>query len=156
MSEMNITAVVETFVQNLVAAVEVSVAERVQAAIAGVFGAPQKRGPGNTGRGGCCGCGGKMGGGENTAKAALPSARLQERRGTSLRHGLQRPQERSQVQNREIPGGTQGHARERSKTGGGEEGIVTQGGTGTETSRAIHGCLEITDGRGPREGKTDR
>jgi hypothetical protein len=46
MSEMNITAVVETFVQNLVAAVEVSVAERVQAAIAGVFGAPQKRGPG--------------------------------------------------------------------------------------------------------------
>jgi len=46
MPDMNISAFVETFANQLVAAVEASVAGRVQAAIAGVFDAPQKRGPG--------------------------------------------------------------------------------------------------------------
>jgi hypothetical protein len=46
MSDINITALVESFAQNLVAAVEGSLAERVQAAIAGAFDAPQKREPG--------------------------------------------------------------------------------------------------------------
>ena len=46
MPDMNISAFVETFANQLVADVEASVAERVQAAIAGVFDAPQKRGPG--------------------------------------------------------------------------------------------------------------
>ncbi len=46
MPDTNITAFVETFASQLVAAVEASVAERVQAAIAGVFDAPQKYGIG--------------------------------------------------------------------------------------------------------------
>jgi hypothetical protein len=46
MSEMNITAIVESFAHQITAAVEASVAQRLQAAIAGAFGAPQKRGPG--------------------------------------------------------------------------------------------------------------
>jgi hypothetical protein len=46
MSELNITAIVETFASQITAAVEASVAERLQAAIAGAFGAPAKRGPG--------------------------------------------------------------------------------------------------------------
>jgi len=46
MSETNITALVETFASQITAAVEASVAQRLQAAIAGAFGAPQKRGPG--------------------------------------------------------------------------------------------------------------
>jgi hypothetical protein len=46
MSELNITAIVESFANQLAAAVEASVTQRLQAAIAGVFDAPQKRGPG--------------------------------------------------------------------------------------------------------------
>ena len=46
MSELNITAIVETFANQITAAVEASVAGRLQAAIAGAFGAPVKRGPG--------------------------------------------------------------------------------------------------------------
>jgi len=46
MSELNITAIVETFANQITAAVEASVAQRLQAAIAGAFGAPAKRGPG--------------------------------------------------------------------------------------------------------------
>jgi len=46
MSELNITAIVETFASQITAAVEASVAQRLQAAIAGAFGAPVKRGPG--------------------------------------------------------------------------------------------------------------
>jgi hypothetical protein len=46
MPEINITAVVESFAKELVAAVEASVAKRVQAAVAAAFDAPQKRGPG--------------------------------------------------------------------------------------------------------------
>ena len=46
MPETNITALVETFASQITAAVEASVAQRLQAAIAGAFGAPQKRGPG--------------------------------------------------------------------------------------------------------------
>ncbi len=46
MSELNITAIVETFASQITAAVEASVSQRLQAAIAGAFGAPQKRGPG--------------------------------------------------------------------------------------------------------------
>ena len=41
-----ITAQVESFTQQLVATVEAAVAQRIQAALAGVFGTPQKRGPG--------------------------------------------------------------------------------------------------------------
>jgi hypothetical protein len=46
MAEMNITAIVESFVSQITAAVEASVTQRMQAAIAGAFGAPPKRGPG--------------------------------------------------------------------------------------------------------------
>jgi len=42
----NITAIVQTFAIQITAAVEASMADRLQAAVAGVFGAPQKRGPG--------------------------------------------------------------------------------------------------------------
>jgi hypothetical protein len=41
-----ITALIETFTQQLVATVEAAVAQRIQAALAGAFGVPQKRGPG--------------------------------------------------------------------------------------------------------------
>ena len=41
-----ITALIETFTQQLVATVEAAVAQRIQAALAGAFGIPQKRGPG--------------------------------------------------------------------------------------------------------------
>jgi len=44
MSEPNITAIVETFAIQITAAVEAAMADRLQAAIAGVLGAPQKRG----------------------------------------------------------------------------------------------------------------
>jgi hypothetical protein len=46
MPELNITTIVETFAIQITAAVEMSMADRLQAAIAGAFGAPQKRGPG--------------------------------------------------------------------------------------------------------------
>jgi hypothetical protein len=45
-TDPNITAQIETFTQQLVATVEAAVAQRIQAALAGAFGAPQKRGPG--------------------------------------------------------------------------------------------------------------
>jgi hypothetical protein len=45
-TDPNITAQVETFTQQLVATVEAAVAQRIQAALAGAFGVPQKRGPG--------------------------------------------------------------------------------------------------------------
>jgi hypothetical protein len=46
MSDLNITAIIDTFVNQITAAVESAVTQRLQAAIAGAFGAPQKRGPG--------------------------------------------------------------------------------------------------------------
>jgi hypothetical protein len=46
MPEINITAMVETFARQIAAAVEASMAARIQATLAGAFGAPQKRGPG--------------------------------------------------------------------------------------------------------------
>jgi hypothetical protein len=46
MPELNITAIVETFASQITAAVEASVSQRLQSAIAGAFGAPAKRGPG--------------------------------------------------------------------------------------------------------------
>jgi hypothetical protein len=54
----------------------------------------------------------------------LPSTRLQEHSSTNLRHGLQGPQERGQVQDQEVPGGTQRQDRnwERSKASGGKKG----------------------------------
>src|ERR1039457_1275555 len=92
---------------------------------------------------------------EDEAKAAMPSPWLQERGSTGLRHGLQGPQERGQVQDRQVPGGTQGqgHAFECCKAGGGKEGQegYSQGRTGAETSRAVSGCLEIPQGH--RQGK---
>ena len=45
-SDPNITVIVETFAIQIAAAVEASMADRLQAAIAGAFGAPPKRGPG--------------------------------------------------------------------------------------------------------------
>jgi hypothetical protein len=45
-TDPTITAQIETFTQQLVATVEAAVAQRIQAALAGAFGAPQKRGPG--------------------------------------------------------------------------------------------------------------
>ena len=41
-----ITAEIETFTQQLVATVEAAVVQRIQAALAGALGVPQKRGPG--------------------------------------------------------------------------------------------------------------
>jgi hypothetical protein len=45
-TEKNITAIVENFTSQITAAVEASVVDRIQATLAGAFGAPQKRGPG--------------------------------------------------------------------------------------------------------------
>jgi hypothetical protein len=45
-SDPNITIMVETFAIQITAAVEASMADRVQAALANAFGAPPKRGPG--------------------------------------------------------------------------------------------------------------
>jgi hypothetical protein len=45
-TDPNITAQIDTFTNQLVATVEAAVAQRIQAALAGAFGAPQKRGPG--------------------------------------------------------------------------------------------------------------
>jgi len=45
-TDLNITAMVENFARQIAAAVEDGMAARIQAAIAGAFGAPQKRGPG--------------------------------------------------------------------------------------------------------------
>jgi hypothetical protein len=45
-SDPNITVIVETFAIQIAAAVEESMADRLQAAIASAFGAPPKRGPG--------------------------------------------------------------------------------------------------------------
>jgi hypothetical protein len=42
----NITALVETFTRQLVTSVEVATVQRIQAALAGAFGVPPKRGPG--------------------------------------------------------------------------------------------------------------
>ena len=46
MSNENITALIDNFARQLVAATEAAAAQRIQAALAGAFGAPQKRGPG--------------------------------------------------------------------------------------------------------------
>ncbi len=46
MPEMNITTLVESFVSQIAAAMESSMVDRLEAAIAGALGAPQKRGPG--------------------------------------------------------------------------------------------------------------
>src|ERR1019366_5246083 len=45
-TEKNITAIVENFTSQITAAVEASVVDRIQATLAGAFGAPQKRRPG--------------------------------------------------------------------------------------------------------------
>jgi hypothetical protein len=45
-TDPDITAQIETFTRQLVATVEASVAQRIEAALAGAFGVPQKRGPG--------------------------------------------------------------------------------------------------------------
>jgi hypothetical protein len=46
MPETNITTIVESFVNQITAAMEASMVDRIQAAIAGALGAPPKRGPG--------------------------------------------------------------------------------------------------------------
>jgi len=45
-TDPNITAQIEIFTRQLVATVEAAVTQRIQAALAGAFGAPEKRGPG--------------------------------------------------------------------------------------------------------------
>jgi hypothetical protein len=45
-TDPNITAEIEIFTRQIVATVEAAVAQRIQAAIAGALGVPQKRGPG--------------------------------------------------------------------------------------------------------------
>lgn len=45
-TDPNITAQIEAFTRQLVATVEAATAQRIQAALAGAFGVPQKRGPG--------------------------------------------------------------------------------------------------------------
>ena len=42
----NITVLIETFAIQITAAVEAAMADKLQAALAGAFGAPKKRGPG--------------------------------------------------------------------------------------------------------------
>ncbi len=49
-TEMNITAIVESFTNQITSAVEASVVDRIQAALAGAFGTPQRRGPGRPSR----------------------------------------------------------------------------------------------------------
>jgi hypothetical protein len=44
--QLNITALAENFVRQLVAATEAAAAQRIQATLASAFGVPQKRGPG--------------------------------------------------------------------------------------------------------------
>jgi len=46
MSDLNIAAIIDTFVNQITAAAESAVAQRLQAAIAGAFGAPRKGRPG--------------------------------------------------------------------------------------------------------------
>ncbi|MGD0836343.1 MAG: hypothetical protein ABSB49_06830 [Polyangia bacterium] len=46
MSDLNITAIIDTFVNQITAAVEAAAAKRLQTAIAGAFGTSPKRGPG--------------------------------------------------------------------------------------------------------------
>ena len=46
MPEMNITSIVESFVSQITTAMEASMVDRIQAAIAGALGAPAKRRPG--------------------------------------------------------------------------------------------------------------
>ncbi len=46
MPEMNITAIVESFVSQITSAMEASMVDRIQGAIAGALGAPPQRGPG--------------------------------------------------------------------------------------------------------------
>ena len=46
MSDPNLTAIIDTFVNQITAAVESAAAQRLQAAIAGAFGTPQKGRPG--------------------------------------------------------------------------------------------------------------
>jgi hypothetical protein len=43
---LNVTSLVESFTRQLAAAVEAATSQRIQAALAGAFGIPQKRGPG--------------------------------------------------------------------------------------------------------------
>ena len=50
MSDLTITTLVEEFISQVTAAVESAAAQRIQGAIAGAFGAPQKRGPGRPAR----------------------------------------------------------------------------------------------------------
>jgi hypothetical protein len=45
-TDSNIAAQIEAFTNQLVATVEAAAAQRIQAALAGAFGVPQKRGPG--------------------------------------------------------------------------------------------------------------
>ena len=45
-TDPNIAALIEAFTNQLVATVEAAAAQRIQAALAGAFGVPQKRGPG--------------------------------------------------------------------------------------------------------------
>ena len=46
MSDPNLTAIIDTFVNHITAAAESAAAQRIQAAIAGAFDVPQKRRPG--------------------------------------------------------------------------------------------------------------
>lgn len=45
-TDVNVTALIQAFARDLVAAVEASTVERIQSALAGAFGAPAKRRPG--------------------------------------------------------------------------------------------------------------
>jgi hypothetical protein len=46
MFDLSITTIVEEFISQITAAVELAAAQRIQAALAGAFDLPQKRGPG--------------------------------------------------------------------------------------------------------------
>jgi len=102
-TDPTITAQIETFTQQIVAAVEAAVAQRIQAALAGAFGVPQKRGPGRPPKQAVAHVAPVAAPKPARKKTDLSSTRLQERGSTNLRHGLQEPQERGQVQDQKVP-----------------------------------------------------
>jgi len=122
-TDPTITAQIETFTQQIVAAVEAAVAQRIQAALAGAFGVPQKRGPGRPPKQAVA----------HVAPVAAPKpARKKQicpvpgcKNVAAPIFGMvcKKPQERGQVQDQKVPGaatGRQCHPGDRGQAGGRE------------------------------------
>jgi hypothetical protein len=160
-TDPNITAQIETFTGQIMATVEAAVAERIQAALAGVFGVPQKRGPGRPPKHlattapltfasvrtptrkkqlcpvpGCTSPAAPVFGmvckqHKNVAKAKIKKYREARREGTVSQATGARPATPKKMK-KATPK------------------------EGAEASRAVPGCLEIAQRRGPRDGEEDR